>query len=131
MILNTINLNEPVGDMELSWIIASCIFLVAFWVIALWALSRRVRKDRDAHLWPSPAQVEKASPQQIAWWVKNLPIASTDRQMTIIDQIVRRYLDVDVEPEPLYGRDMSRPSIPHDKTRTSIPADECLITNEY
>lgn len=112
--------------MELAWIIASCTFLVAFWAIALWLLSRRVRKDRDAHLWPTLAQVEKASARQVAWWVKNLPIASNDRQMAIIDQIVRRYLDVDVEPELVDGSDMSLLSIP-----ASPVADECLIANEY
>lgn len=94
MILQSINLSRSVGDMELGWIIASCIVLVVFWTTAFSLLSRRVQKDRDANMWPTMKQVDEADDDQITWWVKNLPIASNDAEMKIIDLIVRRYLNV-------------------------------------
>lgn len=104
MILQSINLSRSVGDMELGWIIASCIVLVVFWTTAFSLLSRSVQKDRDIHMWPTLKQVDQATDRQIVWWVNNLPIASNDAEMIIIDRIVRRYLDVDVLPD---GRPVS------------------------
>ena len=93
MILQSINLNQQVSGTEMGWIIASGILIILCTTVFS-LLCNRVQKDRDLYMWPTLKQVEEADDDQITWWVKNLPIASNDAEMKIIDLIVQRYLNV-------------------------------------
>ena len=114
-------LNQMVGDMSLGEIIFSLILLALFWGVSLKWIIRRHRNDRRRY--PSARQVKQADEKQIAWWVKHLPLPSTDEEMKVIDLIARRYIGVDAD-------ETGESSELHASHRYAV-TDDCLITSDY
>ncbi len=114
-----------IGDTSLGEIIFALIVLALFWGAAFYWLTHFVRSDRDRHLYPTIKQAKKASMQQIAWWAENLPVASNNEEMVVIDFIVRRHVGVQEADRPCEMSSGPRYAVADQINK------ECLIPNDY
>ncbi len=114
-----------IGDTTLGEIIFALIVLALFWGAAIYWLTHFVRSDRDRHLYPTIAQAKKASDKQIARWVEDLPVASNNEEMVVIDFIVRRYIGVQEADRPCEMSARHRYAVAEQINK------ECLIPNDY
>lgn len=107
-------------------LLAVLALLVASAILLVCSLIKTAGKSQPTNNYPTAKEVADANDNQLVYWVRSLPIASTPAELDIMDALVRRYIDLNA------SRLHQAPElIIHDDGDISLQPSEPLITEQH